>query len=484
MRAGRFVADLDSSAALLRALAAFLHGRDAPALGAHRHTHPLFEALVPAVNRLSVPLRESAWVRGALAEALTPKALARFDAESLARWVVSRYPRRRYPAAVVGATNGALVHLCAALGIPWLPQTHLLSVRHDGQVPVDEPMKTLGFAREPARRLLESHPDLQLHHTHDANHDRLLLQGLTHFRVKRRGLSPAYLRFLEQSLEPGATLFVSECELRWPTLQQGERHVFQQGSLGGASPDEYYLGGPRVEAYLRKQGASLTRWPSPPPDSDSPEAEWGFEPALRDDLLRLARKQRWRLKRIVYPEPEALSPLVADLYRHWYRERRVPSGKLLAECSILLEPWWTLRTGAVPFWMVLNTRPSARALERYLDRSAPWDAMYLTLCSRGVESIGLATMEHWRELLSRGRTQGQLLGVDEREYPRDFASFVRYHPAMRSAFSAHHSTRERLRPERLDAFLGQHGERYAVQWLEADVRPRHQSAGATASWFQ
>ncbi|NVJ21192.1 hypothetical protein HUW62_08180 [Myxococcus sp. AM011] len=483
MMARRFVADFDSSAAMLRALASFLHGRDFPALGTHRHTHPLFETLLPVVNHLSVPLREAAFVRGGLAEALTPRALAHFDAEALARWVVARYPRRRYPAAVVGASNGALVHLCAALGIPWLPQTQLLSVRHDGRVLVDEPLKDLDFAREPARRLLESHPDLQLHHTHDANHDRLLLRGLTHFRVKRRRLGAAYVRFLEDVLEPGATLFVSECELRWPTLRQGERHVFQQGALGGASPDEYYLGGPRVEAWLRSQGSSHPRWPTPPPDSDSPEAEWGFEPALSEDLQRLARKRRWRLRRIVYPEPEALSPLVADLYRHWYRDRRMPLGQLLVESSILLEPWWALRTGAVPFWMVLNTRPSARALEHYLDASEPWDALFLMLCSRGVDSLGMAPLQRWRELLSRGLDRGELVGVDEREYPRDFASVVRYHPALKRALAPRHAMPERMGLERLEAFLRQHGDRYAVRWHDTDTRPRHSSAGVSSSWM-
>ncbi|MFY2562474.1 hypothetical protein ACN469_33070 [Corallococcus terminator] len=483
MMARRFVADFDSAAAMLRALAGFLHGRDFPALGTHRHTRPLFEALLPVVNRLPVPKREAAYVRSGLAEALTPRALTHFDAEALARWVVSRYPRRRYPAAVVGSSNGALVHLCAALGIPWLPQTQLLSVRHDGRVPVDEPLKDLDFAREPARHLLESHPDLQLHHTHDANHDRLLLRGLTHFRVKRRRLGAAYVRFLEDVLEPGATLFVSECELRWPTLRQGERHVFQQGALGGASPDEYYLGGPRVEDWLRRQGSPHSRWPTPPPDSDSPEAEWGFEPALLEDLQRLARERRWRLRRIVYPEPEALSPLVADLYRHWYRDRHMPLGQLLVESSILLEPWWALRTGAVPFWMVLNTRPSARALEHYLDASEPWDALFLMLCSRGVDSLGLAPLQRWRELLARGLDRGELLGVDEREYPRDFAAVVRYHPALKRALDARHPMPERMGLERLDAFLRQHGDRYAVRWHDTDTRPRHTSAGVSSSWM-
>ena len=89
-------------------------------------------------------------------------------AEEVSRWVVSHYPRRRYPAAVIGSSNGALVHLCAALGIPWLPQTFLVPVRRSGVHP-DEPAEELQWGREPARALLAANPDLQLHHMFDPN---------------------------------------------------------------------------------------------------------------------------------------------------------------------------------------------------------------------------------------------------------------------------------------------------------------------------
>ncbi|MCP3103745.1 hypothetical protein LZ198_33165 [Myxococcus sp. K15C18031901] len=482
MNARRFVADLDASSAMLRALARFLHGRDFPALGTHPRTSPVFEALLPAINRLSVPLREAAYLRSAVAEAVPPRTLARFDAEAHARWVVGRYPRGRYPAAVVGASNGALIHLCAALGIPWLPQTLRLSLRHAGSVPIDEPLADLTFATEPARTLLEDQPDLQLHHLHDADQDRLPLRGVSRLHLKRRVLGDTYRQFLEESLEPGATLFVSECTLRWPTLRLGPHHVFQHGSLGGATPHELLHGGPRVRDFLQRQGSDFPRWPSPPFDGDSPEAEWGFEPALLEDLARLARERRWRLRRIVYPEPEALSPLVADLHRHWFRARHIPVRRLLVESFILMEPWWALRTGAVPFWLACNQESSARALEQYLDVSEPWDEQYLMLYSHGVESINLASMERWRGLLARAVEHAALLGVDPVAYPRDFATLVRYHPALKRELPARHSARARLSLDAFDAFLREHGERYAVGWEELDTRPVHR-ASQVSTWL-
>jgi len=78
----------------------------------------------------------------------------------------------------VGSSNGAVVHLAAALGAPWLPQTLLLPVRHGGVHP-DDPAGDLATAVEPARVLLAANPELVLHHMHDANQDRLMIRHMT-----------------------------------------------------------------------------------------------------------------------------------------------------------------------------------------------------------------------------------------------------------------------------------------------------------------
>jgi hypothetical protein len=100
---------------------------------------------------------------------------------------------------------------------------------------------------------------------------------------------------------------------------------------------------------------------------------------------------------------------------------------LLAECFVLLEPWWTLRSGSVPFWMVFNTEPSRARLAEYLDRAAPYDEIRLLLFSHGVDSVGLATIDNWERLLAKARKIGVLTGVDRDAYPRDFASLARAH---------------------------------------------------------
>ena len=41
------------------------------------------------------------------------------------------------------------------------------------------------------------------------------------------------------------------------------------------------MGGLVTLAYLRRYGIAKSRWDSPTPDGESPEAEWGFAPRLR-----------------------------------------------------------------------------------------------------------------------------------------------------------------------------------------------------------
>jgi hypothetical protein len=178
---------------------------------------------------------------------------------------------------------------------------------------------------------------------HDPNQDRLTLRRVAYFRVKRTRLGTVYERFLTQTLTPGGVVLLVECRQTWPTIRVGDRHVFQFGAVGGMTPQEYHDGSPRLADYLRRYRAGRTRWEAPTPDGESPEAEWGFDDGLRADVLAFARRHGYRVRRLVFDDPQDLSPLVADLYRWWYRQRGLPDDRLLVESFILLEPWWTLR---------------------------------------------------------------------------------------------------------------------------------------------
>ena len=464
------LADFDSAPAMLRALAAYLHGRDLPGLGIWPAA---MEPVARLLNRLPRSMRETVYRVSGWAEAIPASRVGDVQAETLSRWAVDQYPRRSYPAVAIGSSNGAAVHLWAALGIPWLPQTFLIPVR--ARLDPDEPRRSLEWGRANGQALLAANPELQLHHMHDANQDRLMIQSMQYFRVKRRWLGETFERFLDESLEPGGTIFVVECGLAWPTTRIGERHVFQHGALGGATPDEYHHGSPRMEAYLRRYGIPKRRWDSPDPDGESPEAEWGFEPTLRDDIERVARQRGWRVRRVIFEQPEDMSPFVAELYRWWYRERAIDCRRLIVESFILLEPWWTLRSGAAPFWMVFNKQPSLDALERYLDASRPFDEIALTLFSHGVDSVGLPPIERWAMALHRARRDGRFVGVDRAAFPRDFAVFLRFHRDL-AAVAERFPMPAALSLHELEMFLRTTGGRFPVQWVDLNVAREPRSA--------
>ena len=460
-----YIADFDSAAAMLRALVNYLQGRDFPLLGTMpKWRAPAMKLLAHAVNRMSNPLKERVYIWSGRYEAIAARKLDKAKTERIAEWVVSLYPKRKYPAVAIGSSNGALTHLWAALRIPWLPQTFLIPVARSGPHP-DEPLQDVKWAEEWTPVLLKANPDVQLHHMHDPNQDRLMIQRMTYFRVKRLWLGANYENFIRQSLEPGGTIFIVECNLKWPTTKFGERHIFQFGALGGATPDEYHHGGKRVEEYLTRHKSHRTHWEAPTPDDNRPEAEWGFEPQLRDDIERFATRHGFRIRRILFEAPEDLSPFVADFYQWWNRQRGVIGKRLLVESFIVMEPYWAVRTGSIPFWMVFNKQPSAKALETYLDGRDSFEEIYMMLFSHGVESIGLTPIEHWRAILGRARKQGAFVGVDERAYPRDFAVFVRYYYDLKRKIHARYPMPPPLALSRLDEFLRETPTRYPVQWL-------------------
>ncbi len=471
-----YIADFDSASAMLRALSACLHGEDFANLGMSAWLRPP----VLATGLLPRRVREAVYAWSGWAEATPAARIGEVDAEEIARWVVGSYPKRRYPAVAIGSSSGALVHLCAALGIPWLPQTFLVPVRQTDVAP-DDPRRSMEVGTPLGRRLLEANPDLQLHHMHDPNQDQLMVRHMTYFRVKRLRLGPTFERFLADALAPGGTILISECSKTWPVTRVGERHVFQFGAVGGLEPEEYREASPRVAAFLERYGSARRRWDPPAPDGVAPEAEWGFEAPLGADILRIAHQRGYRIRRLIFDDPEHLSPLVAELYRSRLRARGLPAERLLVESFALMAPLWALRSGSVPFWLTFNTEPSAACLERYLDEAEPYDEILMMLFAHGTDSIGLASIERWRGLLARARGRGRFLGVDERSYPRDFATFARYHAALPEVRDP--VNLEPLGWSELEDFIERHQSRFAVRWLtgEAAGVPDHASVSGQAA---
>jgi hypothetical protein len=403
------VASFDSASAFFLALARALDGRDFPYLGQSR-----WKALpVRASALLPRGLRWRAYALASGREGVAVDRLGDIDLDEVAGWVTWTYPDRRYPAVLVGSSNGALTHLAAACGVAWLPQTLLVPVRRRGADPADM-RAALEFGARHGPALLAHNPRVELHHMQDANQDALSGSQMAYFRVKWTSLPPAYQRFLDERLEPGAPVVVVRDMSTWPVTRVGDRQVFQVGAQGGMTAEEYLVA-PNV----------------PAPDGTAAEAEWGFAEPLLDGLREAARRTGHPVVELRYGHPQDPAAAVADVLRSWTRRRGGAAQRLLVSSFVVHDPWRTIATGSVPFWTFFPVQSAARNLSDYL-ASTSYDDVDVLLFSHGVESRGLADARTWQDIAGRARHRGRLLGVDPRAFPADFAVFARYTSALRS----------------------------------------------------
>ncbi|WP_238447249.1 hypothetical protein [Micromonospora sp. 4G55] len=459
-RVARLVTDFDSSVNMVRALGRFLRGKD------HRgmSVGPGSARLADALSALPAPLRRRMFIEMGALQGIPLDRVGQVRAEDLAYWATRQYPDGPYPAVVIGAASGGGLHLAAALGAPYLPQTVLVALRDRTSHP-DDPTGAMRAIAPLAARVARDNPDLAVYHMHDPAQDRPMLERMAYLRLKRLRLGPTYERFLAERLIPGGTIILLECSRDWRTTQVADRTYFQFGALGGVPEEEYFNGRERIAEYLARQGSPHRRWQPPQPDTRRPEAEWGFDPALRPDVEHLAKRYGYRLRRLVTAEPQQLSPFVADLYRWWYHRRGLPGNRLLAESYVQWDPLWVLRHGAVPFWLRFNMTPSYEDLRRYLDGAAPYDHIHINLFSQGLCSPGVVPTKQWRDLAdSRAHISGGLIGVDEQAYPVDAGSTLRYQPAYQ-ALPPRHPLPPPLRADDIDQFLTSTDGTYPVEWI-------------------
>lgn len=418
---------------MVAATARFLAGRDFPVLG--KDYGRLLRPLLVALNRLPRPARNWIYRAGSGREGLAPEVVASADAETLARQVTGRYeppPPGGHQAVVVGSLTGSAVHLAAALGAPVLPQTLLLPLARPGQ-DVDDPASDIERTRETVAALTAANPDLVVHQMFDPCQDRLTLAKFSYLRVKRLRLGATFEEFISRRLRPGGTIYVLDCRHHWPVTAVAERHFFQFGGVGDISAEEYRSGSDRLARFLAAQGSDVRSWRPPPADTDRPEAEWGFEPALLDDVERLAAARRFTVHRVCFDQADSLSAPVAELYRWWYRQLGRPASRLFVESFVLLDPYWVLRAGAVPYWMTFNSDLGLSHLERFLDRSEAFSDIEMAVIANGMDSPGLASLTRLEEIQARATRRGGFAGLDESRFPSDLASFARYRDPLRRA---------------------------------------------------
>lgn len=448
LRAARFVTDFDSSVNMVRALGRFFEGKDHRGLS----IGPGSRRLADLASSPPRTLRRSSFVAMGAAQGVPLDRARLVDAEEIAHWVTQQYGAGPFDTVVIGSGSGAALHLAAALGAPFLPQTTLVAVK-DFMTHPDEPVAAMHALAPITRLIAGNNPEVSVYHMHDPAQDRPMLQAMAYMRLKRLRLGRAYERFLEERLAPGGTVIQLECERTWRTRAVGERAYFQFGALGGVPEEEYHHTGERIAEYLEAEGSHRRDWEPPEMDARRPEAEWGWDPALAEGVEKLSQRNGYTLRRVAMGEPQDLSPFVADFHRWWYRRLGVPSGRLLAESYVQWDPYWVLRLGVVPFWLRFNMEPSYEELRQYLERAEAYDHIYLNLFSQGLWSPGVVPLEQWRELIeSEAGERAAIIGVDEDAYPVDTGSTMRYQPAF-EALPFRHPIPPPVSPDDIDLFV-------------------------------
>lgn len=135
----------------------------------------------------------------------------------------------------------------------------------------------------------------------------------------------------------------------------------------------------------------------------------------------------------------------------------------------MLAPWWTLRTGTVPFWMTFNMESSLPDIKQYLDAREPFDAIHTALFQHGVEGVGAPTLDQWREVIARARRNGRYVGKDIDTYPYEMSIYARYDKAMRE-ISARYPVPGYLTLDEFDDFLAEAGDYEGMRWEQVLVR--------------
>lgn len=454
-----FVSNFDSATGLVKALANCLHEKGFAGAGSISES----EILAKLINLLPWQLQRRLYVMGSAKGTIDHQKLKQVQAKEFSNWVVSLYPKKKYPCLFIGSSNGSAMHLAAAMRAPWLPQTFLIPLKTPKLSP-DHPIERMEWAKPWAGQLLANNPDLQLHHMMDPLQDRPMLSRTSYFRLKRLSLGKAYENFISNNLAPGGIIFLVECQKSWPVTSVDERHFFQFGGMGGFSAEEYVQGSERITKFLSKEKAAVKKWDAPKPDSLEPESEWGFATGLRQDVIRFAQEKKYQVQQIIFDEPEDFSPFVSDLYRWWYEQRGITSNRLLAEMFFLVEPYWALRSGTVPFWMVFNAQDSANRLKEYVREAKPFEEIYLLPFSNGVAGPGLATEGELNEILSMAKHKGAMLGAEPGKYPFDFGLYARYETALKENIKSRCPTDDTLSLEQLFAFIREKKNQYNIFW--------------------
>jgi hypothetical protein len=354
---------------------------------------------VPVLGRegqLPADLRWPALAAEQAAEAVPLELADRVDAESVARWIVGRYPAGTWPAVVLGSPHGSAAHLAAALGGPWLPTMFTLTVPWPHGDAGDW-TGAMEWGAKIADLILAGNPNVTVRQVHDPVRRGALCGAAVTLHVRWRQLPRAYRGLLRSGLGRGGAALLLRDTRGWPVVELTEGHSFQLGSPGGGlRHEDQTMENPSFRRLMQSLGGD--HWSTPYLDTPVRYAEVAGEPGLERDLRRLSREAGRPAHRVLYPGPELLSACVADLYRDWLGGNGHDGDGCVVETGRLIDPWRVLMSGLVPYWCESAARSAVDAAEWWLAGSSPFSAVTILPEAPGTSFETYAAAAQWRAI--------------------------------------------------------------------------------------
>lgn len=418
-----YITYFDSSTSFIRAVSNYLHGRDFKGMNV---LPQWFMPVSRIADRLPDQIKQWVFRSSSILDSINDDVLPFIQTQRIANVITTNQQTQAlYPGVMIGSPNGAIAHLSCLCNVPYLPQTFPLLVRKPKTLP-HSPIGDLEWAKKHLPELLRNNPDIAVYQMTDPVHDWLMSQQLRYLRIKYTLLPEAYKEYIRANIVKGGTIGIINCRKSWNVTRVSDRHTFQFGGAGAVSDKEYAHVGDRISAFLKQHGGKDAVPEIPETDDRTPEAEWGYDTRLTEHIKEFAEREGYRVKEVVFTEPQEISQAVAEVHKSWYQQHHIETVRLLVSSFMYIEPYLTLKKKLVPYWMMFNTEESYKPLVEYLKHADPYKEIYVTLFSNGVKTPGHIPIDQWEEIFSYAST-GSFIGTGPRQYPGDFASNVMYY---------------------------------------------------------
>ncbi|WP_328470948.1 hypothetical protein OHA21_05955 [Actinoplanes sp. NBC_00393] len=372
---------------------------------------------IPVLGRhggIPEPRRRELLAADAADQAVPLAQIDHIDADAIAAWIVDHHRASAYPAVVVGSAHGAAVHLAAAIGAAWLPTSFTVTAPWPGGDAGDW-ISAMLWGSHLAERILARNPAVSVRQTHDPVLRGPLCGATVTLNVRWRAVPTAYQTFLASRLTPGGSTVMVRDLRPWPALNGLPGYSFQLGSpTSGWAAADHTLQNRAFRRLLNGVGA--VDWPVSGLALRRQYAETSGDPAFEPELRRLATGLGSPAHRVVYTDAQALSAIVADLYRAW-----LPAPSSGRHCAVvtgrLTDPWAVLDAGMVPYWCESSSRSVTEAAELWLAGSEPFDSISVLPDPPGIANDATASTRHWRGVGAFAHRKAQMDDLIARHYP-------------------------------------------------------------------